>query len=173
MMEAGKGILRIERLGFPWTTRDPFLFCVYHADAYPEGDAAFGPLTSLGGRNLGNDFVLKDGWRMYHGKSIPGFPVHPHRGFETVTVVRKGMVDHSDSLGGAGRYGHGDVLRTKEEPRLQRAGGGRQDRPVPLRDGGVWASGFSDIRRRGPADGAAELLHDPTTRERVLPVERG
>ncbi|RLD92712.1 MAG: pirin family protein [Bacteroidetes bacterium] len=109
MMEAGKGILRIERLGFPWITRDPFLFCVYHADAYPEGDAAFGPLTSLGGRNLGNDFVLKDGWRMYHGKSIPGFPVHPHRGFETVTVVRKGMVDHSDSMGGAGRYGHGDV----------------------------------------------------------------
>lgn len=109
MKKSSNGILNIEKLGFPWTTRDPFLFCVYHADAYPEGDGAFGPLTSLGGRNLGNDFVLKDGWRMYHGKSIPGFPVHPHRGFETVTVVRKGMVDHSDSLGGAGRYGHGDV----------------------------------------------------------------
>jgi len=109
MTNAGNGILRIEGLEFPWATRDPFLFCVYHADAYPEGDGAFGPHTSLGGRNLGNDFVLKDGWRMYHGKSIPGFPVHPHRGFETVTVVRKGMVDHSDSWGGAGRYGQGDV----------------------------------------------------------------
>jgi redox-sensitive bicupin YhaK (pirin superfamily) len=103
------GILGIEPLGFPWATTDPFLFCVYHADAYPRGNGEFGPLGSLAGRQLGNDFVLKDGWRMYHGRSVPGFPVHPHRGFETVTVVRKGVVDHSDSLGGAGRYGHGDV----------------------------------------------------------------
>ena len=108
-MKPANGILKVERLGFPWATRDPFLFCVYHADAYPAGDGAFGPVTSLRGRKLGNDFELKDGWRMYHGKSVPGFPVHPHRGFETVTVVRKGVVDHSDSMGGAGRYGHGDV----------------------------------------------------------------
>lgn len=108
-MKPANGILLIERLGFPWVTRDPFLFCVYHADNYPEGNGAFGPAVSLEGRSLGNDFVLKDGWRMYHGRTIPGFPVHPHRGFETVTVVRNGVVDHSDSLGGAGRYGHGDV----------------------------------------------------------------
>jgi redox-sensitive bicupin YhaK (pirin superfamily) len=99
----------VRGLGFPWETQDPFLFCVYHQDAYPEGNADFGPMASLEGRNLGNDFVKKNGWRMYHGTRVPGFPVHPHRGFETVTVVRKGIVDHSDSLGGAGRYGHGDV----------------------------------------------------------------
>jgi quercetin 2,3-dioxygenase len=109
MSEGKDGILRIQALGFPWATRDPFLFCVYHSDAYPNGNGNFGPNASLEGRNLGNDFTIKDGWRMYHGRSIPGFPVHPHRGFETVTVVREGLVDHSDSLGGAGRYGHGDV----------------------------------------------------------------
>jgi hypothetical protein len=102
-------IIKIKPLGFPWETTDPFLFCVYHADAYPRGNENFGPDASLEGRNIGNDFVIKDGWRMYHGSTVPGFPVHPHRGFETVTVVREGIVDHSDSLGGAGRYGHGDV----------------------------------------------------------------
>lgn len=109
MRDESHGIINIQPLGFPWATRDPFLFCVYHADHYPQGNGEFGPDAPLTGRNLGNDFTLKDGWRMYHGKSIPGFPVHPHRGFETVTVVRKGVVDHSDSLGGAGRYRDGDV----------------------------------------------------------------
>jgi quercetin 2,3-dioxygenase len=96
-------------LGFPWVTADPFLFCVHHDDAYPEGNDALGPAASLAGRRLGMDFEGKDGWRMYHGETVPGFPQHPHRGFETVTVARRGYIDHSDSLGATARFGRGDA----------------------------------------------------------------
>lgn len=102
-------ITNIQPLGFTWETSDPFLFCVHHLDQYPAGNDHLGPAASLAGRNLGQDFTTRDGWRMYHGETIPGFPAHPHRGFETVTVVLRGFVDHSDSHGAAGRYGHGDV----------------------------------------------------------------
>ena len=103
-------IITIKPLGFQWETSDPFLFCVHHEDAFPKGNAEMGPDTSfLKGRHMGDDFIIKDGFRMYHSKSVPGFPGHPHRGFETITVVRKGIVDHADSMGAAGRYGNGDV----------------------------------------------------------------
>jgi redox-sensitive bicupin YhaK (pirin superfamily) len=102
------------KLGFPWETSDPFLFCVHHDDAYPAGNEHFGPAASLAGRNLGQDFEghrsgAEGGWRMYHGQVVPGFPQHPHRGFETVTIVRRGLIDHSDSLGAAARFGGGDL----------------------------------------------------------------
>lgn len=96
-------------LGFPWATLDPFLFCVHHVDNYPKGDGRYGPAASLAGRNLGQDFASVDGWNMYHGEQVPGFPGHPHRGFETVTIVRRGLIDHADSLGAAARFGAGDV----------------------------------------------------------------
>ncbi|RDY61781.1 pirin family protein [Flagellimonas nanhaiensis] len=106
----GNPILQTFPLGVPWQTQDPFLFCVYHWDHYPKGDGNFGPDPALlEGRNLGNDFDPTQKWRMYHGQTIPGFPYHPHRGFETITIVNKGFCDHSDSLGAAGRFGEGDV----------------------------------------------------------------
>ena len=105
--DAIRGIVPLA--GMPWPTLDPFLFCVHHDDAYPAGNERMGPAASLAGRNLGSDFEGIDGWRMYHGDRVPGFPSHPHRGFETVTVVRRGLLDHSDSMGAAARYGSGDV----------------------------------------------------------------
>ncbi|MGM0565886.1 MAG: pirin family protein [Bacteroidota bacterium] len=104
-----KLINSIKPLGFTWQTNDPFLFCVHHQDDYPKGNEKLGPDASLKGRPIGQDFTVKDGWRMYHGETVPGFPAHPHRGFETITVVLEGFVDHSDSHGAAGRYGQGDV----------------------------------------------------------------
>ncbi|TNE84437.1 MAG: pirin family protein [Deltaproteobacteria bacterium] len=103
-------ILATAALGFPWQTLDPFLFCVHHLDHYPEGNDEMGPDPSLlRGRRIGMDFEIKDGWRMYHGDVIPGFPRHPHRGFETITLARKGYIDHSDSMGAKARFGNGDV----------------------------------------------------------------
>lgn len=103
-------IIDIKPLGFPWETQDPFLFCAHHRDEYPKGNENMGVNSEeLKGRNIGQDFTIKDGWRMYHGSSMPGFPYHPHRGFETVTINKEGFVDHSDSMGGAGRFGEGDV----------------------------------------------------------------
>jgi redox-sensitive bicupin YhaK (pirin superfamily) len=97
-------------LGFQWATIDPFLFCVHHVDHYPAGTDAMGPDPELlAGRDIGMDFAGTDGWRMYHGRRVPGFPQHPHRGFETVTFVRRGLIDHSDSLGATARFGRGDV----------------------------------------------------------------
>ena len=38
-----------------------------------------------------------------------GVGVHPHRGFETVTIAYKGKVQHHDSSGGGGVIGEGDI----------------------------------------------------------------
>lgn len=40
---------------------------------------------------------------------LAGFPMHPHRGIETVTYMLAGLVDHKDSLGNSGTIGAGDV----------------------------------------------------------------
>jgi len=103
-------IKQIKPLGFQWETADPFLFCVHHEDKFPQGNEVMGPVKEhFQGRHMGEDFLIKDGFRMYHGKAVHGFPGNPHRGLETITVVLQGLVDHADSLGAAGRYGNGDV----------------------------------------------------------------
>ena len=109
MAAADSPVLEIVELGRVWQTVDPFLFCVHHDDDYPEGDEELGPCAPLTGRNIGMDFSGRDGWSMYHGSLVPGFPQHPHRGFETISFMRNGFMDHSDSLGAAARFGKGDV----------------------------------------------------------------
>lgn len=102
-------VLQTVALGAQWPTLDPFLFCAHHLDHYPVSNGALGPDASLAGRSIGQDFAGIDGWNMYHGATVPGFPQHPHRGFETVTYVRSGWCDHADSLGARARFGEGDV----------------------------------------------------------------
>ncbi len=102
-------ILAVNPLGPTWETLDPFLFSVHHLDHFPAGNEQLGPKVGTAGRRIGQDFAGKDGWNMYHGQTIPGFPHHPHRGFETITIVERGFADHTDSLGATGRFGKGDV----------------------------------------------------------------
>lgn len=115
-------------LGMHWPMFDPFLFCAHHNDAYPAGDANLGPTETLAGRQIGSDFSNLNGWSMYHGTHVPGFPQHPHRGFETISYVRQGLMDHADSLGATARFGAGDV-------QWMTAGGGVQHSEMfPLLD---------------------------------------
>ena len=134
-------VRQVVPLGPRWPTVDPFLFCAHHDDAYPAGDDAMAPAVPLEGRELGQDFSGLEGWSMYHGRTVPGFPDHPHRGFETVTYVRKGLIDHADSLGAAARFGRGDVqwltagrgvVHSEMFPLLER------DRPNPLELFQIW-----------------------------------
>lgn len=103
-------ILKIEPLGSQWKTIDPFLVCAHHVDKFPPGNEELGPNSASGpDQSEGADFNKTGLWNMYFGRKIPGFPAHPHRGFETITIMRKGVVDHSDSMGHSARYAEGDV----------------------------------------------------------------
>ena len=108
---AASPVLSSLPLSFPFDCESPFLFAVYHLDRYPPGQDNMGPdKRLLKGHSIGADFGNPAGWSMYHGEEgVPGFPKHPHRGFETITVTRRGLVDHTDSLGNGGRFGYGDV----------------------------------------------------------------
>ena len=109
-IETESPVLQVFPLGTQWPTIDPFLFVAHHHDSYPAGMADLGPEPAeLDGRQIGHDFSGRDGWSMYHGSRVPGFPQHPHRGFETITHVRRGLIDHADSMGATARFGHGDT----------------------------------------------------------------
>jgi redox-sensitive bicupin YhaK (pirin superfamily) len=103
-------VIKSQHLQPHWDTDDPFTFVSHHEDDYPKGNAQQAPpLREIAGRNLGRDYKKRFGFRMYHGKVVPGFPMHAHWGYETVTVPEVGFIDHFDSLGNQGRFGFGDV----------------------------------------------------------------
>lgn len=55
-------------------------------------------------------FLLLDDFRSDNPADYaPGFPWHPHRGIETITLLLKGEVVHGDSLGNSGVIGPGEV----------------------------------------------------------------
>ncbi len=67
---------------------------------------------SLGGEKLNylDPFLLFDHFGSPNAADYQaGFPMHPHRGIETVTYMLAGEVEHRDTLGNAGRIGAGDV----------------------------------------------------------------
>jgi quercetin 2,3-dioxygenase len=67
---------------------------------------------SIGTRGLDHldPFLLLDHFESANPTDYePGFPYHPHRGIETVTFVRKGEIQHKDSLGHRGSIGAGDI----------------------------------------------------------------
>jgi len=61
---------------------------------------------------------------------IAGFPEHPHRGFETVTYMLAGHMEHRDSVGNHGRLGPGDV-------QWMTAGRGILHSEMPLQEAGL------------------------------------
>ncbi len=83
------------------------------AAAVPASDGAGVRLyRSLGGPNLPllDPFLLLDEMHSDDADDyIAGFPDHPHRGFETVTIMIQGRMRHEDSVGNVGDLGPGSV----------------------------------------------------------------
>ena len=121
----------------------------------PTSDGAGVKLSRcIGGHGLDycDPFLLLD----HFGSDDPadylaGFPMHPHRGIETVTYMLEGEVDHRDTLGNEGRIGAGDV-------QWMTSGGGimHEEMPRPPAEGGrmggfqLWVNMPADLKMSEP-----------------------
>jgi Pirin-related protein len=87
--------------------------------------------------NLFDPFLLFDHFAFNDPAEGPikGFPMHPHRGIETVTYIIQGTVNHRDSLGNSGLIGPGDV-------QWMTAGGGILHEEMPRRGPDGIINGF-------------------------------
>ena len=114
--------------------------------------------------HLADPFFLLDqlGPVEYAPNEAVGAPWHPHRGFETVTYVIDGVVEHHDSNGGGGVIGEGDT-------QWMTAGSGILHDEVPteafLRSGGrthgvqLWVNLPASLKRTPPRYQAIEADH--------------
>ncbi len=108
----------------------------------------------IGGRDLDHcdPFLLLD----HFGSDDPddylaGFPMHPHRGIETVTYMLEGDVTHRDTLGNEGSIGAGDV-------QWMTSGGGimHEEMPHAPREGGrmggfqLWVNMPAELKMSAP-----------------------
>src|SRR5258705_23600 len=106
-----------------------------------------------------------------------GFPYHPHRGIETVTIVRKGEVQHRDSLDHHGSIGAGDIqwmtsgsgIMHEEMPQVRPEGiGGLQlwlNLPARVVSGaGDVGEGWAGAGGGRFLPAAAGALHEPIAR---------
>lgn len=106
----GGPVLREMVADLHWDIDDPFIFASHHFDLYPVGNERQAPpKEEVDRKDLGNDYYKLFGYRLYTSKMTPGFQLHSHWGYETITLVPQGYVDHFDSLGNQGRYGYGDM----------------------------------------------------------------
>jgi redox-sensitive bicupin YhaK (pirin superfamily) len=138
-------------------------------DAEPSRDGAGVKLRrSLGSRALPllDPFLLLD---EIHSRReddyVRGFPSHPHRGFETVTYMIGGAMEHRDSLGNHGHLGPGSV-------QWMTAGHGIIHSEMPRGDGGgfwgfqLWVNLPSSLKMTRPRyqdlapDRVVEIDHD-------------
>jgi len=95
---------------------------------------------------------------------IAGFPEHPHRGFETVTYMLAGHMEHRDSVGNHGRLGPGDV-------QWMTAGRGILHSEMPLQEEGLmrgfqlWVNLPGREKMRAPRYQEIPSADIPTVRE--------
>lgn len=105
---------------------------------HPTRDGAGVKLTRMFSRDeaeLLDPFLMLDHFGSDRPEDyMPGFPMHPHRGIETVTYMLDGYVDHRDSLGNHGTIGPGDV-------QWMTAGSGILHEEMPRKAKG-WMQGF-------------------------------
>src|SRR5690606_29222320 len=112
-----KGSRRPHHRMRPGTTENDLkkILGVHRAPGAPWARDGFPVRSLLGYDGLGRQlspFLLLDHaapTRFEPAARPRGVGVHPHRGFETVTIVYQGELEHRDSTGAGGRIGPGDV----------------------------------------------------------------